>query len=72
MSEFIKIAEVAHMLNTSKSTILPTMQTELVSTASSEKKSGNGLLVIVGIVVIGFIGYELYISHVKSEKTKNA
>ena len=71
MSEFIKIAEVAQMLNTAKSTVLPTMKTEIVSTASSEKKSGNGLLVIVGIVVIGFIGYELYISHVKSEKRKD-
>jgi hypothetical protein len=71
MSEFIKIAEVAQMLNTATSTVLPTMQTEIVSTASSEKKSGNGLLVIVGIVVIGIIGYELYISHVKSKKRKN-
>lgn len=60
MSEFIKIGEAANLFNTIGSTNKPTTGTSITPTTSVGKKSGNGLVIVAGIVLVGIVGYELY------------
>jgi hypothetical protein len=61
MSEFIKIGEAANMFNTLGSAVTQGTGTTITPTPSSGKKSGNGLAIVAGIVIVGIIGYELYL-----------
>jgi hypothetical protein len=71
MSEFIKIGEVANMFNTLGSAVTQGTETTITPTPSSGKKSGNGLAIVLGIVLVGIIGYELYLYSEKKRKDEN-
>ena len=68
MSEFIKIGEAANMFNTLGSAVTQGTGTTIIPTPSSDKKSGNGLSILVGIVLVGIVGYELYLYLEKERK----
>lgn len=68
MSEFIKIGEAANMFNTLGNAITQGTGTTNSPTSSSDKKSGNGLSILVGIVLVGIVGYELYLYLEKERK----
>jgi hypothetical protein len=68
MSEFIKIGEAANMFNTLGIPVAPGTGTTITPTPSSGKKSGNGLALVVGIVLVGIVGYELYLYNEKKRK----
>jgi hypothetical protein len=61
MSEFIKIGELANVFNTLASKTKPSIGAISNSTLSTVKKSGNGLTIVLGIAVVGILGYELYL-----------
>jgi len=68
MSEFIKIGEASNMFNTLGSAVKPAIGAFTNSIPTSEKKSGNGIAIVAGIVVIGIIGYELYLHFERKRK----
>ena len=68
MSEFIKIGEAANMFNTLGNAFAPGTGTTITPTPLSGKKSGNGLVIVLGIVLVGIIGYELYLYSEKKRK----
>lgn len=55
MNEFIKIGDVANLLSSMKNT------TTSSAAAPAGKKSVNGLAIIAGILVVGIVGYEMYL-----------
>lgn len=71
MSEFIKIGEAANLFNTIGSAITPTTGTSITPTPSSGKRSSNGLVIVAGIVLVGIVGYELYLYLEKKRKEEN-
>jgi hypothetical protein len=63
MSEFIKIGDVANLLSSIKNTSTSS------AAAPAGKKSVNGLSIIDGILVVGIVGYELYL-YLERERIK--
>jgi hypothetical protein len=55
MNEFIKIGDVANLLSSMKNTTTSSAATP------TGKKSVNGLAIIAGILVVGIVGYEMYL-----------
>jgi hypothetical protein len=72
MSEFIKIGEAANMFNTLGSPVTQGAGTTITPTPSYGKKSGNGLAIVLGIVLVGIIGYELYLYLENKRKEENS
>ncbi len=68
MSEFITIGEAANVFNTLGSTMKPAFRTIVNSTPPTVKKSGNGLAIVLGIILIGIVGYEVYLHSEKKLK----
>ncbi len=64
MNEFIKIGDVANLFSTLKST-----NASGTATPTIGKKSANGLAIIAGILVVGIVGYELYL-YLERERIK--
>ncbi len=60
MSEFIKIGDIPSLFNTLKSTIPPNIDFTPKATPNTENKSYKGLIVIGGVILIGFIAYKVY------------
>ena len=72
MSEFIKIGEVANVFNTIKSESTPVIGSSVTSTPTTVKKSGNGLVIAMGIVLAGIAGYEFYLYFKKKKAEKDS
>lgn len=64
MNEFIKIGDVANLLSSMKNA------TTSSAAAPTGKKSVNGLAIIAGILVVGIVGYELYLYLEKKKQTQ--
>lgn len=71
MSEFIKIGEAANMFNMLGSSATPSIGTSISSIPVTKKKSGNGLVFVLGIVLVGIVGYELYLYSEKKRKEEH-
>ncbi|MFM2038006.1 MAG: hypothetical protein RL432_945, partial [Bacteroidota bacterium] len=58
----------ANMFNTLGSSVKPAIGAITKSIPTSEKKSGNGIAIVAGIVFVGIIGYELYLHFKRKRK----
>jgi hypothetical protein len=68
MSEFIKIGEAANMFNILGNADTSSISSVMNSNAITGKKSGNGLAIVAGIVLVGIVGYELYLHFERKRK----
>ena len=68
MSEFIKIGEAANMFNMLGNSGATSIGSVVNSNATTGKKSGNGLAIVAGIVLVGIVGYELYLHFERKRK----
>ncbi len=68
MSEFIKIGEAANIFNSLSSSVSPSNGESITSNITTGKKSGNGLAIVAGIVLVGIVGYQLYLYFERKRK----
>lgn len=68
MSEFIKIGEAANIFNSLSSSVSPSIGESITSNITTGKKSGNGLAIVAGIVLVGIVGYQLYLYFERKRK----
>ena len=61
MSEFIKIGEVANLFNTLESKVPQANNPIQTLPQPISKKSTNVFGIVTGVILVGFIGYQIYL-----------